>query len=349
MNTPNRWLKEPGPRVEGSRPLDSSKVQAPCIARNPHGGYRLFYTAVGPAKPFPQCQGYILSAVSDDGLLFRKEPGIRLAPRPALSYISLRVLAPSVVRLDGGGWRMYFESRGPADRPTVICSAVSSDMLSWELEDGIRVQSPGGVGAPRCLPLPDGGARIYYFNSEYGPGGLQRGNKISQGVCSAVTSDGLTFKPEPGCRMRDKQANYDSAGITAAEVIPPRADGGKWTMFYSTWQDTPAGTVAPPHPSVDANALKSGGNADFAAASIASDMAGYRSSIFAAYSDDGLSWGPGRCAIEGGGYDADGHDAVHAEDMSLIEIEDGAYRMYYAACDKHGIWRVASAICQGGL
>ena len=80
----HRWQKEAGPRVEGSHPLDSAKVQAPCIVRNPSGDFRLFYTAVGPAKPYPACQGYILSAVSDDGLVFRKERGIRLAPQPSV-------------------------------------------------------------------------------------------------------------------------------------------------------------------------------------------------------------------------------------------------------------------------
>ena len=73
------WQKEPGVRVEGSRALDFFKVQAPGIVRGPMGGYRLFYTAVGPEKPFPDCQGYILSAFSTDGLNFKSEPGIRIA------------------------------------------------------------------------------------------------------------------------------------------------------------------------------------------------------------------------------------------------------------------------------
>ena len=39
-----------------------------------------------------------------------------------------------------------------------------------------------------------------------------------------------------------------------------------------------------------------------------------------------------------------GLDAVHAEDMSLLAIGGGAYRMYYAACDRSGNWRVVSAV-----
>ena len=151
MRITYRWNKEPGPRLQGSRDLDHLKVQAPCIVRNPSGGFRLFYTAVGPAKPYPSCQGYILSAVSDDGLVFRTEPGIRVAPQPALPHMSLRVIAPTITICNEGGWRMYFESRGAANLPTVICSAISSDMIHWEHEEGIRLQGLGGFGGPRYL------------------------------------------------------------------------------------------------------------------------------------------------------------------------------------------------------
>ena len=340
----HRWREEAGPRVEGSRPLDNAKVQAPCIVRNPSGGFRLFYTAVGPAKPFPACQGYILSAISDDGLVFRKEPGIRVAPQPELPYVSLRALAPTITPCGDSQWRMYFEARGPADQPTVICSAVSANMLDWELEDGIRLQRPGGVGGPRYLPLLDGGGRLYCFESAFGPNGIAGGERIAQSVVSAITIDGLHFQFEAGHRMQDRQGPCDNAGITAAQVIAPLVAGDPWTMVYSAWQDVPVGTVVPVHPSHDATAVESGRSADFAAASVAADMAGYRSRIFAAHSSDALVWGPGTCIIDGNGYCADGLDAVHAEDMSLIEIGDGVYRMYYAACDRHGSWRIVSAV-----
>jgi len=232
---------------------------------------------------------------------------------------------------------MYFESRGSADLPTVICSAVSNDMLDWEHEDGIRLQGFDGVGGPRYLPQPAGPGRLFCFASMTGPDGKRSG----QSVVSAVSSDGLTFEFESGFRMRDKQSDDDTAGITAAEVLPPQTDNGNWTMFFSAWQDVPEGTIVPRHPSHDPGATIS---EDFAAASIASDMAGYRSRIFVAQSPDGLTWERFGCAITGGGYDCDELDAVHSEDMSLIDIGDGQYRMYYAACDRTGNWRIASAV-----
>ncbi len=333
ISPPTTWRTEPGWRVAGSRPLDASKVQAPGIVRLPDGGFRRFYTAVGPATPSPRAQGYILSAISRDGLEFTLEDGSRVGPDPAIPWLSRRALAPAITRLADGRWRMYFEARGPATRPTVIASAVSRDLLAWDLEDGIRLERPADVGAPRYVPTPDGRGRIYCTS------------RADRAVVSAVTTDGLTFEWEPGLRIAAGLSELETAGITAADVIPPATPGDPWTMLYSAWQDVPPGTVVPPHPSSDP-ALADREDIDFAAASIAADMAGYRSRIFGATSRDGLHWQPAGLLLEGEGYGRPGVDAVHAEDMAVIALDDGRYRMYYAACDRDGAWRVASAISE---
>ena len=342
-----KWVKEDGPRVEGTRDIDQSKVQAPGIVLLPEGGYRLYYTAVGPGRPFPDCQGYILSAFSEDGVNFEVDPGIRLAPDPSIEHGSLRYLAPTVTQLTDGRWRMYFESRGTAEVAPVIASAVSSDGLDWKLEEGARVSGFDGIGAPRIVPLPDGGARLYCFASEYDEGGRTDGNRISQSVISAITTDGLNFEFEPGYRMKDGQSEIEAKGITAGDVLPPSSHGEPWRMLYSGWQDAPPGSNIPPHPS-DPDADHSVLAEDFAAASIRVDLAGFRSRIFAAHSADGIDWERDGCVIEGGGLDSDDIDAVHAEDMSFIRLDDGRYRAYYACCDRHGKWCVASAITAGG-
>ena len=335
------WRKEAGVRVTGNRGLDRFKVQAPGVVALPGGGYRLFYTAVGPDKPFVDCQGYIVSAISADGLTFEVEPGIRVAPDPGRPELSLRALAPSVTPI-AGGWRMYYEGRGPADRPTVIASAVSADLLRWRIEPGVRVAGPERCGAPRFLPLGDpsrggGAGRLFHFRADDGP---PRWNA----VYSAVTEDGLSFTGEPGVRMASRTGVLDSSGITAAEVIAPDKPGEPWVLIYSAWQDVPPGTQVPVHPSHDPDAVARGRSADFAAASIAVDLCGYRSRILAATSADGLRFDPGSVIIEGGGHDSDDVDAVHAEDMTLVRLDDGRYRMYYAACDAAGRWQIASAI-----
>jgi hypothetical protein len=338
-----QWTREPGARITGSRDLDRSKVQAPGIVRDPDGGFRLFYTGVGPARPFDACQGYILSAYSRDGLTFAPDAGIRVAPDPQVLHSSRRLLAPTVVALDDGRWRMYYESRGPVDLATVICSAVSSDLIQWNVEPGIRLSTQGGVGGPSFVTLPDGSGSLFCFASEFDAAGPAGGRRISQSVISAVTEDGLDFHLE-GYRMRDRYSVQEDIGITAADVIVPTRKGQPWMMLYSAWQDVPAGAEVPRHPShADVEAGKSEQIVDFAAASIASDLAGYRSRIFTAWSDDGLYWERAGCVLEGAGYGQPGIDAIHAEDMSLIRLDDGGFRMYYAACDNDGNWRIASA------
>ena len=101
----------------------------------------------------------------------------------------------------------------------------------------------------------------------------------------------------------------------------------------------------PPHPSSDpAFEATAGPAVDFAAASIAADLAGYRSRIFAATSADGLSWERSGLLLEGDGPSGVDIDAIHAEDMCVTPIDDGRWRMYYAACDAAGRWTVASAV-----
>ena len=135
----------------------------------------------------------------------------------------------------------------------------------------------------------------------------------------------------------------DSAGITAAEIVPPDRPGAPWRLLWSAWEDRPDEGVAPLHPSVDADAVERGTSADFAAASIAADLSGYRSRLLEAVSPDGVAWGPGTVVIDGAGYGGQGPDAIHAEDMATVRLPDGRLRTYYAACDPDGRWTVVSA------
>ena len=57
MEISTEWTREAGPRVEASRDLDASKVQAPGIIERPGGGFRLFYTLSAPAVRIPNARG----------------------------------------------------------------------------------------------------------------------------------------------------------------------------------------------------------------------------------------------------------------------------------------------------
>ena len=345
-NRPSSWTRDPGVRIEGSNGLDLSKVQAPCVVHNPEGGYRLFYTAVGPDRPYASCQGYILSAVSENGTQFVKEPGIRLCPIPEISHMSLRVLSPTVVLLSDGRWRMYIEARGAVNRPPVITSATSTDQITWEHETGIRLSTKDGVGGPRCVSR-DNNVRLLVCSDEYGAQGRATGKRLHRNVISAVSTDGIYFVEEPGYCMTSRLGSVDDLDITAAQLVPPSQTGLPWSLIYSAWQDAPPGSEVPIHPSDPSATPNSTLQLDFASASIASDMAGYRSRIFRAHSDDGHTFDSSECILQGSGHHTDGVDSVHAEDMSIIDIGHERYRMYYAACDRYGCWRIASAVCEG--
>lgn len=76
----------------------------------------------------------ITSFISQDGLRFTQEPGVRLQ----------RAGFPSVLRLKDGTWRMYYTSQ---DAIGEVRSAVSKDGLSWSTEAGVRAagQEPSAV------------------------------------------------------------------------------------------------------------------------------------------------------------------------------------------------------------
>lgn len=224
------WVKEPGARVspltDPKTLADALKVQAPGAVALPGGGFRLFYTAAGTAKPFPNCQGQILSAVSVDGLAFTKELGVRVAPQPEVAHCSLRVLAPTVIAAASGGWRMYFEARGNAALPTVICSAfcASDDMQAWQHEPGVRLQHNGfSVRGPRIHPLPgpDGGVRLYICDG-------------NGDAASASSADGLSFTHDPGvclaCTPGDTHGDFSAVDVIAPWPLDRQ---GGYTLLFS--------------------------------------------------------------------------------------------------------------------
>lgn len=89
---------------------------------------------------------------------------------------------PSVVRLDNGGWRMYYSDNG-------ILSAISEDGLEFTGE-GVRLPPYNDVKprSPTVVRLDNGSWRMYYCdNHSY--------------VRSSISGDGLSWTPESGIRV----------------------------------------------------------------------------------------------------------------------------------------------------
>jgi len=174
------WQKDSGSRViNGSVPF---------VHTLKDGKVRLYY-----------CSGDegILSAISNDGLTFAKEPGTRIAPGAGFE---LHVCDPTLVELPDGRVRMYYKGAnsmnpGPGQSIHKIYSAISSDGLSFQKE-GLRIDSEtngdnGWASVPDAITLPDGRVRIYYVTA----------SNMEHGIGSAISSDGLNFVKEAGLRV----------------------------------------------------------------------------------------------------------------------------------------------------
>lgn len=170
------WTVEPGICLEDAT--------VPNILRLEDGRFRLYYG--GP--------GGILSAISDGGLTFTKEPGVRV-PSGSAGSLEMIVSDPTLVRLKDGSVRMYYKGAtgggGPGQAIHSIFSAISTDGLRFEKE-GIRIDSQqtpddGWASVPEAILLPDGRVRIYYVSD---------GADVGHGIVSAISEDGLNFTRE---------------------------------------------------------------------------------------------------------------------------------------------------------
>ena len=219
------------PLPEAQWPRDARRtgicgVVSPRIVALPQGGYRMYYSQILPRPGFPAgANDYdhsatrILSAISEDGMKWTPEPGVRLSPQEGGAG-DYRVVSSEVVPIgDGSAFRMYYECcSGPQSVTNSIRSAISTDGLKWTQEPGTRLETPGhNYAAPRLIFLSDGRCRLYCYD---------RGH----GIISAVSQDGLNFAAEPGLRIAET-GPYDSHAAFAPEVL--QLPGGDYVMFYA--------------------------------------------------------------------------------------------------------------------
>ena len=221
------------PAPEARWPSDAARcgvygAVTPTVVELPDGGYRMYYTQILPRPGFPQgANDYdnattrILSAISEDGVAWTPEAGVRLSARQGGAG-EFRVVAPEIVPLqDGSGrLRMYFECC-PGSQPVAsgIRSAISEDGLAWTVEPGDRLSGNGGsYNAPRVLFLDEGTCRLYCSDR-------------AEGIVSAVSDDGgFTFRLESGRRIV-RELSYEAQSAFAPEVL--LIDGGGFRMYYA--------------------------------------------------------------------------------------------------------------------
>jgi hypothetical protein len=186
------WKKDEGIRI--------SDGSVPYVYKLKDGRFRLYYCGVGG----------ILSAISQDGLNFEKEPGVRIASVNVKGNQESIVCDPTLVELPDGKIRMYYKGAngfgGPGEAIHKIFSAISVDGLNFQKE-GLRIDSEktgdmGWASVPEAIKLPDGRIRIYYVSGD---------PEAEGGIMSAISKDGLNFEKEKGARVK---GNFVDPAIT---------------------------------------------------------------------------------------------------------------------------------------
>lgn len=156
---------------DGKKFTDVAKLfsgQMPTVIRLSDGRYRMYYfvnATVIPATAEPEIRPpgqqpmphppigddlpapklNLVSAVSNDGLTWTEEAGIRLMPTPG-GYDDGTMIHPSVIQLADGTYKLYYDgevqstSRFALDsKHRRILSATSKDGLTWTKDPGYRI------------------------------------------------------------------------------------------------------------------------------------------------------------------------------------------------------------------
>ena len=233
------WEKEPGVRMDAGGDGAEHYIWSPDVIPLADGRYRMYYEGKTEQED-GQVKAAIVSSVSDDGLVWEREPGLRLAGE-SVSYLSPRCLHLDPAADRGGSrFRLYASAYPYPDvsLPSAcsnrnIVSAVSEDGLVFKLEPGVRISQDRpfesyAVYAPEVLRLGEGGFRMYYAGWKAAPE-VFRGSKYHGRIFSAFSKDGLEWVKDWGICL-DNGGVWDAAKASEPCVID-LADG-RFRMFY---------------------------------------------------------------------------------------------------------------------
>jgi hypothetical protein len=193
----------------------------------PDGSYRMYF---GYRYGSNWSQGNIMSAISQDGLNFTAEAGVRVDNGG--TYDSAAARDPSIVNLPDGTLRMYYD--GYSDNYRIL-SARSTDGLIWTKEEGVRLDlgpagsyDSNGAWTPKVIKVTGGNYLMFYT----GNGGSPADNRILR----AVSTDGLNFTKAPGFCIEAAQLTalgYGSfpSGLSTGDIVP--LGNNKYRLYFN--------------------------------------------------------------------------------------------------------------------
>ncbi len=190
-----------------------------------HEGYgmpRVVRLEDGRIRMFVSDWQGVWSAISEDGLAFTLEEGLRLSTEDSgFDRIGKFTILPLV----DGGYRAYLHRLSiPGVNPGAdhtIRSAVSPDQLTWTMEEGVLLGVDAeflaeGAREPFPLARADGGVTLIYTNVAQLPTSLY----------TATSLDGITF-------TEAYPLNLDGAGPFVL-----RRPSGRYFLYYDAHDET---------------------------------------------------------------------------------------------------------------
>ena len=166
------FTQEPGTRVDPGwhGDIDPDNVGAPTTVQLADGTYRMYYRAGDEDDRWMnRLKSVILSAVSEDGLNFTPEAGVRVSPddwiNPTapddISYLD----GPDAMLTSDGSVKLYFWG---VQICTGVCLAESADGLTFEQVEQVfpsdRTPFNVNAGDPTILARDDGPWLMYFGN-----------------------------------------------------------------------------------------------------------------------------------------------------------------------------------------
>ena len=221
-----KWTKEPGVRMDAGGEGAEHYIWSPDVIPLPDGGYRMYYEGK-TERAGGQVKSAVVSALSADGLVWEREPGLRLGGENT-SYG-----APRCLYLGTGAGGPRYRLYASDFNHNHIVSAVSDDGLSFALEAGVRVPRERdfesfSVYAPEVLRLGQGGYRMYYAGWVSAPE-VAAGSKYHGRIFSAFSRDGLHWRKDPDICL-DNGGRWDAAKASEPCIID--LPDGRFRMFY---------------------------------------------------------------------------------------------------------------------
>ena len=274
----------------------------------------------------------ILSALSQNGTEWEKEPGVRIDVGGL--HNSCQVYYPKVIKT-GDSYRMYYRAGG---YKAFVASACSNDGLQWEDESGIRIGLGGKYNIVKIEScdityLANNRYRMYYsgFDGEFwriyyseSEDGLEWGD---EDVCIDVSDDSILPNAKCPSIVKKNQSEYQlffmrfsSEEVRIFSALSP--NGIRWGGLLPCHGLSNRGSVIR-NPCVKIQ--RDGGyRIFFSERPFFSNPIGAR--IKSAISCDGIDWVRENKSIIEPGNDFDKHGIFSVD---IIPIE-GGWRMYYA-------------------